>query len=106
MSVTESPTLTDKLNTDLDEVIDKLYLCKEILPTSTGIETDDTLKAIIGFLEACLNRMSALIEAGAANLLSEDLFSKCLSVHDAIIRVLDAEKVSPYQSSPSFSSRF
>ena len=93
MSVTERSTAADKLNTDLDEVIDKLYLCKEILPTSTGIETDDALKAIIGFLEACLSRMPALIEAGTANLLTEDLFSKCLSVHDAIIRVLDAEKV-------------
>ena len=93
MSVTERSTAADKLNTDLDEVIDKLYLCKEILPTSTGIETDDALKAIIGFLEACLNRMPALIEAGTANLFTEDLFSKCLSVHDAIIRVLDAEKV-------------
>jgi hypothetical protein len=54
------------------------------------------LLKIIGYLEACQNRMIDLIEAGTNGLLSEQIFSKCLRLNDAIIKTLEAEKVRIY----------
>jgi hypothetical protein len=63
------------------------------LPQSPGIQHDEILAEVIGFLEACQERMFDLIEAGTQGLLSEDIFELCLRVNDAVLRTLEAEKV-------------
>lgn len=70
-----------------------MRLCREMLPESPGIKEDEILAEVIGFLEACQERMFDLIEAGTQGLLSEDIFELCLRVNDAVLRTLEAEKV-------------
>lgn len=80
-----------KLNCDLDVVVEKIKLCREMMIESPGISEDEALADVIGFLESCRDRMSELIEAGAHGLLSEELLMKALQVNDAIQRTLEAE---------------
>jgi hypothetical protein len=82
-----------RLQQDLSVVMEKVRLCREILMVSDGIETDEALADIIGFLEACRDRMVDVIEAGTQGLLGEELFEVCLKVHDSISKTLEAEKV-------------
>ena len=49
---------------DLDVVVEKIKLCREMLVESPGIHEDEALADVIGFLEACRDRMAELIEAG------------------------------------------
>jgi hypothetical protein len=86
----------EKLREDLDGVMEKVKLCREMLPNSPGIAEDETLADVIGFLEACRDRMVDLVEAGAQGLLGEEVFEKVLKVNDAVWRTLDAEKVRSY----------
>ncbi|CAE7494714.1 unnamed protein product, partial [Symbiodinium microadriaticum] len=67
-------------------------LCREMLPQSPGIHQDEILAEVIGFLEACQERMFDLIEAGTQGLLIEDVFELCLRANDAVLRTLEAEK--------------
>lgn len=83
----------ERLDKDLAVVMEKVRLCREMLPNSAGIEHDDTLAEVVGFLEACRDRMGDVIETGSMGLLGEDQFEQCLQVNDAIIRTLDAERV-------------
>lgn len=73
--------------------MEKVRLCREMLLVSPGIAQDELLADVVGFLEACRDRMADVIEAGTQGLLGEDLFSECLKVNDAILKTLDAEKV-------------
>ena len=83
-----------KLRSDLEEVFEKVRLCREMLPNSPGIAAgDEALAEVIGYLEACRDRMVDLIEAGSQGLLGEDLFAMCLRCNDAVIRTLEAEQV-------------
>lgn len=84
----------DKLNNDLNVVFEQVRLCREMLIESPGIENDDLLAEIVGFLEACRDRMVDLIEAGTNGLLGEELFSLVLKANEAIIKTLEAERVS------------
>lgn len=83
----------NNLENDLKNVEEKVKLCREILLVSPGIEKDEALAEIIGFLEACRDRMPELIEAGTQGLLTENIFALCLQVNDDILKTLDAEKV-------------
>lgn len=83
-----------KLERDLETVFDRVRLCREMLMESPGIEQDEALSEVIGFLEACRDRLTELIEAGTHGLLGQSLFSLCLKANDAILRTLEAEKVS------------
>lgn len=74
--------------------MEKVRLCREILLVSPGIQNDEALYDIIGYLEACRDRMVDVIEAGTQGLLGEDLFALCLKVNDAVLKTLEAEKVS------------
>jgi hypothetical protein len=65
-----------KLDADLDVVTEKIKLCREMLVESPGIDTDDALADVIGYLEACRDRMAELIEAGAHGLLGEEILMK------------------------------
>ena len=82
-----------RLQQDLSVVMEKVRLCREILMVSPGIEQDEALADIIGFLEACRDRMVDVIEVGTQGLLGEDLFALCLKVNDSIAKTLDAERV-------------
>lgn len=83
-----------KLRADLREVVDKVRLCRDMLPApGSGPERDDALLDVLGFLEACSTRMHELIEAGTVGLLDEDLLEVCLKVNDALHKTLDAERV-------------
>jgi hypothetical protein len=83
-----------RLQRDLISVMDKLKLCREMLLVSPGIEQDEILADVLGFVEACRDRMADVIEAGTQGLLGEELFSQCLKVNDAILRTLESERVS------------
>lgn len=80
------------LESDLVAVIEKNDLCVEMLQFSPGIEQDELLADVIGFLEACRDRLSDVIVAGTQGLLSEELFEKVLKVNDAVIKTLEAER--------------
>ena len=80
-----------KLNCDLDIVVEKIKLCREMMAESPGIAEDEALADVIGFLESCRDRMGELIEAGAHGLLNEKMLMKALQVNDAIQRTLEAE---------------
>eukprot|EP01041_Mallomonas_annulata_P010016 gene10016-20849_t len=80
------------LQNDLNDVFDKVRLCREMLPESPGIESDEALSEVIGYLEACRDRLVDLVEAGAQGLLGEDLLALCLRANDAVLRTLEAEK--------------
>jgi len=81
-----------KLHKDLDEVFDKVRLAREMLVESPGIETDEALAEVIGYLEACRDRMVDLVEAGTQGMLGEELLALCLRANDAVLRTLEAEK--------------
>lgn len=87
-----------KITADLNTVLDKVRLCREMLPQAQAQGGDDLLREVVGFLEACQDRMLELIEAGMAGaeggaVLSEEVFEQCLRVNDALTRTLEAEKV-------------
>ena len=65
-----------KLDSDLDVVVEKIKLCREMLVESPGIEQDEALADVIGFLESCRDRMAELIESGSHGLISEELLMK------------------------------
>lgn len=75
-------------------MVEKVKLCREMLLVSPGIQSDEALSDVIGFLEACRDRMVDLIEAGTQGLLGETLFEEVLKVNDMVYRTLEAEKVS------------
>jgi hypothetical protein len=82
---------------DLATVFEKVRLCREMLPNSRGIDRDDALAEVIGFLEACRDRMVDLIDAGLQGTLgpnNNDMLVECLRANNAIFRTLEAEQVS------------
>ena len=83
---------SSKLEQDLHEVYEKIKLCREMLAESPGIASDDALSEVIGFLEACRDRMADVIEAGTLGMLNDGLLTQCFRVNDAIFRTLEAEK--------------
>jgi len=83
----------DKLTKDLGEVDEKITLCRLMLPESPGIENDETLSELIGFLEACRDRMVDVVEAGTMGMLDETLLATSLAVNDRLLRTLEAERV-------------
>jgi len=50
-----------RLQNDLNAVMEKVYLCREIMLVSPGIQEDETLAGVIGFLEACRDRCVSLL---------------------------------------------
>lgn len=82
----------EKLERDLITLKEKIVLCQQMLPVSPGIESDELLRDVVGFLEACQPRMVQLIEAGMTGNISEDLLERCLQLNDALLRTLAAER--------------
>lgn len=56
-----------KLENDLSTVCEQVILCREMMLNNGNIkiEEDEALYEVIGFLEACRDRMADLIEAGS-----------------------------------------
>jgi hypothetical protein len=82
-----------KITTDLNTVLEQVRMCREMLPESPGIASDDLLAEVVGFLEACQSRLLELMELGFQGELSEEVLEACLRVNDALARTLEAEKV-------------
>ena len=80
----------EKLESDLCTVAEKVKLCREMMEARMPLE--DGLGDVVGFLEACRDRMPDLIDAGAQGQMSEALFAKALACNDAVQRTLDAER--------------
>lgn len=83
-----------KLKSDLQVVIDKARLCRDMLPESPGIASDPALAEVVGFLEACRTRLMDLIEAGTMGMLEEDVLELALKTNDVVNKTLEAEMVS------------
>lgn len=91
-SIPPTQTPDAKILSDLATVVDKINLCSSMLQplTSTSqIEQEESLLAIIGFLEACVPRVRELIEAGMTGALAEDTVVKCFTVNDSLCQVLE-----------------
>ena len=80
----------EKLSNDLKTVAEKVKLCREMM--DAGLKLEDGLGEVVGFLEACRDRMPDLIDAGTQGQMSEELFAKALACNDAVQRTLDAER--------------
>jgi hypothetical protein len=78
----------------------QVRLCREMLPESPGIDQDEILAEVVGFLEACQERLNDLIEAGSAGVLGENDMEMCFKVHEAVLKTLEAEKVPCFSPSP------
>lgn len=92
-AISSQSNQSSKLQQDLKVVLEKVRLCREMLPESPGIYKDEILAEVIGFLEACQDRLSDLIEAGSAGVLNESDMELCLKVYEAVMKTLEAEKV-------------
>lgn len=82
----------EKLRSDLGVVVEQVKLCREMLLNSPGIKEDEALSDVVGFLEACRDRLVDIVEAGAQGILGEELFEFALKVNDAVSRTLEAER--------------
>eukprot|EP00558_Chaetoceros_sp_UNC1202_P009908 CAMPEP_0197237122 /NCGR_PEP_ID=MMETSP1429-20130617/4043_1 /TAXON_ID=49237 /ORGANISM="Chaetoceros sp., Strain UNC1202" /LENGTH=201 /DNA_ID=CAMNT_0042696057 /DNA_START=86 /DNA_END=691 /DNA_ORIENTATION=+ len=90
------PTKTPdaKILSDLDTVNEKISLCSSMLEPLTSVSQvnqpgNESLLAIIGFLEACVPRVRDLVEAGMTGALKEDTVVKCLAINDSLCQVLE-----------------
>mmetsp|Transcript_10049 Transcript_10049/g.14162 ORF Transcript_10049/g.14162 Transcript_10049/m.14162 type:complete len:388 (+) Transcript_10049:25-1188(+) len=81
-----------KLKVDLVCVREKAELCQEILQHSPGVEHDEVLWELVGFLEACQPRLLALIQSGSSGILEPVVMEACLKLNDYIFKTLEAEK--------------
>ena len=84
-----------RLEQDLVTVEEQIALCVSMMKESSNtnnINDNEALQDIIGFLEACYDRMGDLVEAGTSGMLSEELFAQTLSINDALCKTLEAEK--------------
>jgi len=79
-------------------VAEKVALCNEMVPNSPGLEHDDALAEVVGFLEACRPRMLQLIDAGSRGALTDDLLALALKVNDDLAKALDTEQRQASQS--------
>ena len=91
-----------KLEQDLATVFEQIKLCREMLAHSyqsqgksvtTMQQEEEALSEVIGFLEACRDRFSDLIEAGLRGMLSDGLLTHIFRANESIFRTLEAEKV-------------
>lgn len=91
-SIPPTQTPDAKILSDLAIVIEKINLCTDMLrplTSSSEVDRDESLLAVIGFLEACVPRVRELVEAGMTGALAEDTVVKCLTVNDSLCNVLE-----------------
>jgi hypothetical protein len=80
-----------KVLSDLSLVQEKIALCQSMLvnvQSTIEIDSQDSLLAVIGFLEACVPRVRELINVGMT-LLKEETLTKCFLVNDELCKILN-----------------
>jgi len=80
-----------KLRADCCAVIEKVTLYCELIAGGVS-RGDETVVTLVGFLDACAERLKEVIEAGTQGQLPEELFALCLKVNDVVLQTLDADK--------------
>jgi len=98
-----------KISNDLETVEEKISLCHAMLHDSKGeiLNTNEALRGVIGFLEACAPRMVELVQAGTSGtntmIIPEETLEKCFQVHDRLNQTLhdmnDPEKWQRHETS-------
>lgn len=88
---TPESSLDAKIKNDLEALSDKIQLCNDMVPLSEGIENDEALAEVVGFLEACKPRMVNLIEAARSTVLSDAILDLALRVNDDLDKALQFE---------------
>ena len=86
-------TAAAKILADLNVLKEKMELCDTMLNPGDGspapsLKDNETLLAVIGFLEACAPRMVELVEAAAQGSLSENVLMDALQVNDQLQKLL------------------
>ncbi|KAL7568483.1 hypothetical protein ACA910_012193 [Epithemia clementina (nom. ined.)] len=93
-SSSNNTTTTDaKIESDLVVVEEKLDLCNSLLNPGQGaarpsIRHDETVRAVIGFLEACAPRLVELISADPG-LIGEAVLVRCFDVQERLTKLLE-----------------
>jgi len=80
-----------KLRTDLKTVAEKTQLYAEMLAGGIARE-DDMLREVVGFLEACRERLGDVIEAGSLGKLPESIFESALQANGLVLQTLESDK--------------
>jgi hypothetical protein len=80
-----------KLRSDFGAVTEKVTLYCELIAAGVS-RGDETVVTLVGFLDACAERLKEVIEAGTQGQLPEELFALCLKVNDVVLQTLDADK--------------
>mmetsp|Transcript_9973 Transcript_9973/g.11954 ORF Transcript_9973/g.11954 Transcript_9973/m.11954 type:complete len:206 (-) Transcript_9973:156-773(-) len=97
-------TVDAKIQADISTLVEKMDLCQSMIRPGDGsptpsLKNNETLLAVVGFLEACAPRMVELVEAGSQGALSEEVLIQCLEVNDRLQKQLaDIETVSLTES--------
>lgn len=78
------------LRADVETVFEKVTLVREMV--NAGVSLEDGLGEVVGFLEACGDRVPDLIKAGSEGVISETLFARVLELNDIIQTTLKAER--------------
>ena len=75
---------------DINTLSEKNDICSAILKENGGKFDyfDETLLAVIGFLEACTPRTVKLVEAATKGGVKESALVRCLEVNDRLLKVV------------------
>ena len=88
------------LRMDVETVFEKVKLVREMMAANLSLQ--DGLGDVVGFLEACMDRLPDLIKAGSEGVLSEDMFARVLQLNDALQSTLEAERTGTLAPDLSF----
>mmetsp|Transcript_6902 Transcript_6902/g.9736 ORF Transcript_6902/g.9736 Transcript_6902/m.9736 type:complete len:209 (-) Transcript_6902:168-794(-) len=101
-----NPTVDAKISADVNTLVEKMDLCESMIHPGDGsptpsLKNNETLLAVVGFLEACAPRMVELVEVGSSHqgVLSEEVLLQCLEVNDRLQKQLaDIQTISLTES--------
>mmetsp|Transcript_5639 Transcript_5639/g.15900 ORF Transcript_5639/g.15900 Transcript_5639/m.15900 type:complete len:201 (+) Transcript_5639:45-647(+) len=90
---TNTVSTDTKIEKDLAVVEEKMELCNSMINPGDGmprpsIQTDETVRAVIGFLEACQPRMLELLNADEG-VLGPSALERCFSVQERLTKLLE-----------------
>ncbi len=85
-----------KLDRDLDIVEYNINLCNgmlECFPSLVYVSEIQALNDVIAILEACVPRMTDLIDAGIKGSLTPELLERCLQINDKLTSTLETTRI-------------
>jgi hypothetical protein len=83
----------DKLRSDLRSVAARVADASRRVCEGSVVLSDSSWGVeVVEFLEQCTPRLATLIEAGVSGALDEALFETCLSLNEAVARILEASQ--------------